>query len=60
LQPLTLFFNIYAHRLCAGGPIIIIIKKIIIIITCMHGSALFNAVLEAMSKTANIIKGDII
>jgi len=27
LQPLTLFFNIYAHRLCAGGH-----KKIIIII----------------------------
>jgi len=25
LQPLTLFFNIYAHRLCAGGHKIIII-----------------------------------
>ena len=30
LQPLTLFFNIYAHRLCAGGQkIIIIIRQFI-------------------------------
>ena len=27
LQPLTLFFNIYAHRLCAGGEKIIIIIR---------------------------------
>jgi len=32
LQPLTLFFNIYAHRLCAGGHKTIIIIIIIIII----------------------------